>query len=132
MLSFSSLLGRAGSLGCHLGVNWWSGKGLSLGVPRRLDGRKRTRRSFEQRPRRRVQGTGRGTQREKVREREKEKYSRGIPDWQPTTSVSFTIIQGPRWRAARRCPQTVAIHQRKTIKSYLICRVSRYLFNRDN
>jgi len=32
MLSFS--LGRAGSLGCHLGVNWWSGKGLLLGVPR--------------------------------------------------------------------------------------------------
>jgi len=34
MLSFSSLLGRAGSLGCHLGVNWWSGKGLSLGARR--------------------------------------------------------------------------------------------------
>lgn len=46
MLSFLSLLGRAGSLGCHLGVNWWSGKGLSLGAPRRLDDRKRTRRTL--------------------------------------------------------------------------------------
>lgn len=130
MLSFSSLLGRAGSLGCHLGVNWWSGKGLSLEVPRRLSGRKRTRRSFEQRPRRRVQETGRGRQREKVRERKRS--SRGIPDWQPTTNVSFTIIQGLRWGPFVVANSSDTSEDCKKLWSYLTCRVNHYLFNQDN
>lgn len=57
----------------------------------------------------------------KVKERKRKRVvyvqSRGIPDWQPTTDVSFTIIQDPSLREAQTSLQTVAICIGGSVKS---------------
>lgn len=83
---------------------WQLKEELSLKVSRR--GRKWTRRNccgYEEECKEQEE---RKAKRKKERERKKKRIMsveyRGIPDWQPTTDVSFTIIQGPfGWRKLR-------------------------------